>query len=45
MGERSEKMIQGILDSYREHEMTVRIDEENIICAKFCSLDILTRTE
>ncbi len=31
MGERSEKMIQGILDSYREHEMTVRIDEENII--------------
>lgn len=31
MGERSEKMIQGILDSYQEHEMTVRIDEENII--------------
>ncbi len=31
MGERSEKMIQGILDSYWEHEMTVRIDEENII--------------
>ena len=31
MGERSEKMIQGILDSYREHEMTVQIDEENII--------------
>ena len=31
MGEKSEQIIEGILDSYKEYEMTVRIDEENII--------------
>lgn len=31
MGEKSEQIIEDILASYREHEMTVRIDEENIV--------------
>lgn len=31
MGEKSEKIIEDILDSYKEYEMTVWINEENII--------------
>ena len=31
MGEKTEQVIEDILESYREHTMTVRIDEENTI--------------